>query len=103
MKPQDFCCLPWCGTSHGAPYKTGIIAGERVTYPEGIDFHHTRGRKNPEGVYICHGCHMQHHSGTRPLAFRDELTDVPWVRMGGRSGVVVDWKPCIVDSGLEGA
>lgn len=101
MQPQDFCCLPWCGASCGAPYKRAKIHGEWVEYPEGIDFHHTRGKKNPEGVYICHSCHMQHHAGTRKLSFQDELTERPSVRWV--NGPAQEWQECRTATGLESA
>ena len=61
MEPQPFCSLPWCGASFGSPYKTRIVGGRRLTYPERIDAHHPFGRPGPV-VYICHECHMKHHA-----------------------------------------
>jgi hypothetical protein len=90
VKPQAFCCLPWCGKSFGAPYKRAKIRGEVIEYPEGIDFHHTRGRKNPQGVYICHTCHMAHHDGTRKLLFRNDERQVRLAYRPWRDIVIAD-------------
>lgn len=69
MMPQDFCSLPWCGQSFGAPYKRVKIDGIIHEYPERIDAHHAGGQKRPPIIYICHSCHMDHHDGRRRLEF----------------------------------
>jgi hypothetical protein len=61
VKPQPFCCLPWCGKAPGGPLKTYVVNGERVSYPEGIDAHHWQGHHKGPVKYLCHDCHMAHH------------------------------------------
>jgi len=50
MERQPFCSLPWCG-------KTGKIDGHHV-------IPRSQGGSDDESniVYICHPCHMRHHS-----------------------------------------
>jgi len=71
MEPQAFCALPWCGKSFGGMpkrYRVWYVAanGKRrsttLEYPEGIDAHHPDGHHTGPVVYICHRCHMAHHS-----------------------------------------
>lgn len=96
MEPQDWCCV--CGEAKGAPYKTAIVEGKRVTYPELIEFHHVNGRKNPEGVYLCRECHGKHHTRSPRLEFDDPCGVWVW-RKAGAAG----WKPCRTATGLESA
>jgi hypothetical protein len=70
---QNYCALPWCGRSFGAPYHSRVflIGGDRVklTYPSMVDYHDIIPRSaggNPEDIAnqvpLCHECHMAHHS-----------------------------------------
>ena len=99
MKPQDYCCLPWCGVAPGGSTKRAKIGGEWVEYPQLIDFHHTRGRSNPEGIYICHECHMKHHDGRLRIEHNPRTDEVRIFSADGGNW----WRRIVTPNGLESA